>query len=126
MSEEKKAWAEFARENRLDEHPLDVVNLVWAAWRRAFDTSREMASQSARKDEPADGNVRFIPKSDGTITGSFIAKEAQVYSSSAGDGKKTSQDNVSNKLVFGLALIALTISIAALITVVVHSIPQGV
>lgn len=126
MSEEKKAWTEFARENRLDEHPLDVVNLVWAAWRRAFDTSRELTSQNACKDDRDNGNVRFIPKSDGTITGSFIAKEAQVYSSSAGDGKKTSQDNVSNEFVFGLALIALTISIAALITAIVHSIPQGV
>ena len=126
MSEEKKAWAEFCKEQQLDQHLPCVRNLVWAAWRRAFDTSRELTSQNACKDDRDNGNVRFIPKSDGTITGGFIAKEAQVYSSSAGDGKKTSQDNVSNEFVFGLALVALTISIAALITVIVHSIPQGV
>ena len=126
MSEKEKARRDFWDEYELDKLPPAEAAAMCFGWVKGFDKGCEMASQSARKDEPADGNVRFTPKSDGTITGSFIAKEAQVYSSSAGDGKKTSQDNVSNEFVFGLALIALTISIAALITVVVHSIPQGV
>ena len=127
MSEEKKAWRDFWDKYELDKRPPHEASAMCYGWQRGFGKGCEMASQNARKDEPADGNVRFAPKSGGTVAGNLVLKEEQCHVFLTGESEKSKQgSHYYTKFAIGVAAIALVISMVALITVVAHLISQGV
>ena len=105
MDEKEKARRDFWDEYKLDELPPKEAGAMCFSWVKGFDKGRGMAGGKGAGVSIANhngGTTRFSPKSDGATTG-YINKV-----------------NESAELALGLSVIALTISVVALITVVVH------
>ena len=120
MSEKKKAWRDFWDEHNLDKRPPQEISVMHYGWRRGFDKGYEMASQNARKDELADGNVRFIPKSDGVLTGNFIIGAGYEEGCSSGVSKKIEEVDETANASFALSMVALVISVTVFFIVAVN------
>ena len=99
-NEQKKAWDGFCKEQQLDNYLPFVRNLVWVAWRKAFDMGYRLASEDARKDTRGSDDPRYIPGSAGAMTGCI--REVDEASKSA----------------FGISILAMVISATAFIVAI--------
>ena len=120
MSEKEKAWRDFWDRYELDKRPAHEILAMCHSWKSGFDKGCEMASQNARKDEPADGNVRFIPKSDGVSTSNFIIGAGYEKGCSSGVSKKIEEVDETANTSFALSMVALVMSIAVFFIVAVN------